>query len=534
MGASLGAVEIALALHSVFQSPDDTLLWDTGHQAYAHKLLTGRWEAFSSLRRKDGIAGFLSREESPHDAFGAGHAGTILSAAAGISWARQATSPQAWTVAVVGDGSLTTGLSFEALNHLQALKTGPLFLVINDNRYSIGQNIGAIPAILASPVRAKEYFAAFGFEWVDPVDGHDLKALTQAFKSVRGGKIGQRVVMVARTEKGRGYAPALEDPVKFHGISAALAASKIVEAPTNKIGSFSESLGATLIERALSDPKLVVITAAMAEGTGLQAFARRFPQRFFDVGISEQHAVTFAAGLATQGLRPVVAIYSTFAQRALDQVIHDVCLQKLPVTFALDRAGLVGQDGATHHGAFDLAYLGMIPNIRVVAPSSYQELRGSLLNPSDTPLAVRYPRGAGATERPESQTLLNAGWASLRPASSEKKVIVALGTAIEEVWKSAQTVDPDGDFLSVELLIQAKPLPTDWLEHRARRKTPILFVEHGAARGGVGEHLAALLSGRVEVDVAGIPDRFVAHALPAEQLQDAGLDARHLTRRLQK
>ncbi|MGZ3699406.1 MAG: 1-deoxy-D-xylulose-5-phosphate synthase, partial [Bdellovibrionota bacterium] len=475
LGASLGAVELAIALHYVFDSPEEPIVWDVGHQAYAHKLLTGRWERFETLRQKEGISGFLSREESEHDVFGAGHSSTALSAALAMSWA----SPDRWSIAVVGDGGLTAGLAFEALNNLRATVRGPLLIVLNDNQMSISENVGSVSALLAGG-RGEELFQPYGLRYVGPLDGHDLSALIGTLRGIKADPNSAPILVHAITQKGKGYAPAEESPASYHGVSPIPAK---VPAPSAKSAkTYSQVFGEAMIELAARDPKIVAITAAMPDGTGLLEFARKFPDRFFDVGIAEPHAVTFAAGLATRGFRPVVAIYSTFLQRALDSAIHDVAIQNLGVTFAIDRAGLVGADGPTHHGAFDLAYLGMIPGMSVTAPTSYAELR-SLLEmavESGKPWAIRYPRGSG----PERAAMNGAEF------SNAQAIVVALGSAAARASKALALCDPQGDRVAFAQTGWAKPISRELIEQlRLYPKVPLLIAEDGSIRGGFGQEL---------------------------------------------
>jgi len=427
--SNLGSVELAIALHYVFNSPEDKIVWDVGHQAYPHKLITGRRDRFHTIRQPGGLSGFLQREESPHDHFGAGHASTSISAALGMAVAGRLKGERFHTVAVIGDGALTGGMAYEALNNAGSLQV-PLIVVLNDNEMSIAPNVGALPKYL-SRIRTDERYTQakieverllhrmpqgdwllelgkrmkdglkevvyhtmiweeLGFTYVGPVDGHNLRDLIETLQQVR--EIDGPVFVHAVTVKGKGYEPAENDPFKHHAASI-----KIPGAPPSP-PKYQDVFGETLTALAREDERIVAITAAMPDGTGLLPFAKEHPKRFFDVGIAEQHAVTFAAGLATQGLRPVAAIYSTFLQRAFDQVVHDVCIQKLPVVLAMDRAGFAGEDGRTHHGLFDIAYLRCLPNMVLMAPKDENELRHMLKTAilyEDGPIALRYPRGAG-------------------------------------------------------------------------------------------------------------------------------------------
>jgi 1-deoxy-D-xylulose-5-phosphate synthase len=520
LGASLGAVDLAIALHYVFESPRDSLVWDVGHQAYAHKLITGRYDVFSTLRKFGGISGFLSREESEHDAFGAGHSSTSLSAALAIAWANgqgaKSTLPDQsspWSVAIIGDGAITAGLSFEALNNMRAKAMGPLLVVLNDNQMSISPNVGAVPTIL-SGANAQEFFRLFGFDYVGPVDGHDIPTLIKTLKSIRENPTGNPIVLHTLTQKGKGYAPAEENPESFHGVSPL--AAKVGDSPAPpKQKSYSEAFGEALCKLAEKDPRIVAITAAMSEGTGLVEFSKKFPSRFFDVGIAEPHAVTFAAGLAAKGYRPVVAIYSTFLQRALDAVIHDVALQKLGVTFALDRAGLVGADGPTHHGMFDLVYMGMIPEMRIYAPTALSDLESALEASISGvgPAAVRFPRGSGPQNWPAAQ---EHGLRFLKKPSKSRGIVVALGAATSRASQAAQALKSEE--LSVVSVFQAKPIPQELIHYLNQNKdVPLAIVEDGVTTGGFGERLYAELLPRISKPVLmGYADHFVPHGSPSD------------------
>lgn len=564
LGASLGVVELAIALHFVFDSPNDSLVWDIGHQAYAHKLLTGRWKNFNSLRTKGGVSGFLSRKESIHDVFGAGHSSTAFSAALAISWANGRKKPTNndkssdnnngnWTVAIVGDGGMTAGLSFEALNNVrslynqQTLNAGPFLLVLNDNQLSISSNTGGIPGIL-SEGRGREFFELFGLDFAGPVNGHDLPTLIGVLQKLKNRpQTAKPFVLHVLTEKGRGYAPAEETPSIFHGVSA-------VPADKNRISekTFSHCFGEYLCELAAADPAIVAITAAMTEGTGLEEFARRFPERFFDVGIAEPHAVTFAAGLATQRYKPVVAIYSTFLQRGLDQVIHDVALQQLGVTFVLDRAGLVGADGPTHHGVFDLAYLGMIPKLTVSTPSCFNDLSTTLRQAigSGQPWAIRYPKGSdnlkGSDNFAESgkchDAVLKNGFRCHQkpPQANPLLITVALGMTAERTLKAVNQVDPNKERIMALSFIDAKPLPQALIDQLlCFREAAVLFVEDGVIRGGVGQALlheikrqtGAARIGRWEL--AGFGDHFIEHGSSAELEDQEQVSTKALIGRMQ-
>jgi 1-deoxy-D-xylulose-5-phosphate synthase len=517
LGASLGAVEIAIALHYVFESPAEPILWDVGHQAYAHKLLTGRADRFESLRTAYGVSGFLVRAESPHDVFGAGHSSTALSAALGVAWAKGREASPGWTAAVVGDGGLTAGLALEALNNMGTEGIGPMLIVLNDNQMSISANVGGISRLLAEG-RSREFFEFFGLDYHGPVDGHDLEALVNAFREAKSNYQGRPIVLHALTQKGRGYAPAESAPASYHGVGPISSTPK---------SSYSEAFGRALCRLAERDPRVVAVTAAMPEGTGLTEFARKFPDRFFDVGIAEPHAVTFAAGLATQGFRPVVAIYSTFLQRAYDSLIHDVALQNLHVVFAIDRAGIVGADGPTHHGAFDLAMIGAVPNFRIVAPACYADLDALLeeaIN-ANGPCAIRYPRGGGATELAGPRALR---W--IENPAAPRAAVVALGATADRAARAAKTM-PD---IALAATVLAKPIAPElvtWL--KARPELPLLIVEDGAIRGGFGQALACALGPRSgAIDFAGYEDHFIMHGSPIDLEQAERLSVEALVERL--
>lgn len=533
LGASLGAVELAIALHYVFESPREAIVWDVGHQAYAHKLITGRWDRFETLRLENGISGFLSREESVHDAFGAGHSSTSISAALGIARARQVFAKTApWTVAVIGDGGLTAGLAFEALNNLRETATGPLLIVVNDNQMSISKNAGAVPAILASS-RAPEFFSLFGCEYHGPFDGHDLATLISVFANLKKDKYKAPIVVHAITQKGKGYAPAEELPSAFHGISPLKKNDLKIEKPASPKKSFSDTIGDCLIALAEKDERITAITAAMKEGTGLSAFAERFPDRFHDVGIAEPHAVTFAAGLAAGGLRPVACIYSTFLQRALDSTIHDVCIQKLPVILAIDRAGVVGADGPTHHGAFDLAYLGAIPDLRISSPSCLADVRELFSRAVDAgvPWAIRYPRGSG----PEALAIPLEG--SLRwhhRAENPKLIVVALGPSASRAEGARKNADPAGSLITLVSSVDAKPIPLELLKYLAENPdSALLTIEDSAIHGGFGQALTGELPDhRGHREHAGYEDRFLPHASPESLENSQGLSASGIEKRM--
>ncbi len=533
LGASLGPVELAIALHRVFDSPAEPIIWDVGHQAYAHKLLTGRWDRFSTLRQTGGVSGFLSRDESEHDVFGAGHSSTALSAALGIASTRA--QSQAWTVAVVGDGGLTAGLALEALNNVRAVSVGPLLTVLNDNQMSIAPNVGAIPAILAGG-EARDFFSHFGFDYVGPIDGHRIDVLLGTLEGIKRGYAGRPVLLHIHTQKGKGYAPAEESPAFFHGVGPLQ--SKVVSGGPTPLHSFSDEFGKALCRLAEEDPRIVAISAAMPEGTGLTEFSRRFPTRFFDVGIAEPHAVTFAAGLAVAGYRPVVAIYSTFLQRALDSIIHDVAIQRLPVIFAVDRAGLVGADGPTHHGVFDLSYLGMIPGLELTAPACLSDVEVLLRRglATNAPFALRYPRGSGPESLPDSWVGVAGTLRHLKAPAAAKIQFVSFGASASKALKAVEQVDPECKTVSLWSLLSAKPIPAELIQALNTDRASKLFVlEEGSIRGGVGETMLRELEPRASRPILmGYPDQFVPHGAISDLEKTLGLGAQEIALRLRQ
>ena len=544
LSAGLGTVELAIALHYLYDTPQDALVWDVGHQAYPHKMLTGRRDALAGIRRRDGISGFLKRDESPYDAFGAGHSSTSISAALGMAAAARQQGIATRAVAVIGDGALTAGLAFEALDHAGELGAD-LLVVLNDNGMSISENVGALCRHLASrghgPVQDVDgFFDALGFNYRGPVDGHDLPLLLTEIRRLQG--IPGPKLLHVRTVKGKGYARAEAEPIKYHGVTpfdpvAGIVAGKPT-APT-----YTQVFGEWLCELAERDPRIVVITPAMREGSGLVAFAKRFPDRYHDVGIAEQHAVTFAAGLAARGLRPVVAIYSTFLQRAFDQLVHDVCLQGLPVTFAIDRAGLVGPDGATHNGSLDLSFLRCVPGITVMTPSDADSLRAMLRTgiEGEGPSAIRYPRTAAAGESRRTATAaltedaepsadgalallprpLPVGRGELQRRGSGI-ALLAFGTLVHTAHEFAEIVDA-----SVADMRFVKPLDEALVLELAASHDLLVTLEENVIAGGAGTAVSELLARHgqdIPVLHLGLPDRPLEHGTREQCLQDAGLD----------
>ncbi|MCM2265757.1 MAG: 1-deoxy-D-xylulose-5-phosphate synthase [Desulfuromonadales bacterium] len=575
LASSLGVVELTIALHRVFDSPHDKIVWDVGHQAYAHKLLTGRAARFHTLRQLDGISGFPKRAESPHDSFDVGHSGTSISVALGMAAARDTAGGGEKIVAVIGDGSLTGGIAFEAINHAGHLKSN-LVVILNDNEMSISPNVGALSAFMSRTMTSELFrrarreteqflghlprfgkeliglvqraehslkgfltpgmlFEAFGFEYVGPIDGHRLDDLIETLRNAA--RLEGPVLIHILTKKGKGYGPAEQEPARFHGIGpfdpATGVAREVKGGPTSYTGVF----GRTLVELAESDLRVVAVTAAMPDGTGLQPFAERYPSRFFDVGIAEQHAVTFAAGMAARGLRPVVAIYSSFMQRAYDSVIHDVCLQNLPVIFALDRGGLVGADGPTHHGTFDLSFLRPIPNLTVMAPRDEHELRRALITAlgHDGPFALRYPRGAGeGVDLGRAIEPLTIGCGE-KLRDGKDGVICAVGVGVPSAMAAAELLGGEGLELTVVDARFIKPLDAELLVGEAVRTGRVITVEENALMGGFGSAvLECLAEKEVNVPVlrVGLPDIFVEQGSQSELRRRYELDAEGLAARI--
>lgn len=526
LGASLGAVEIAVALHRIFNSPTDKIVWDVGHQAYAHKLLTGRAGRFSTLRQRGGLSGFLLREESPHDVYGAGHSSTALSAALGFAF-----RSDDWTIAVVGDGGMTAGVALEALNNfLSPNDFGPMLVILNDNQMSISENVGGIPHLLSNGQGA-DFFQMFGLEYVGPLNGHDLPTLLATLNGIKTAHPRRPVLLHLLTQKGKGYSPAEAHPALFHGVGPAQVSD--VSGKTRALGegdirpsqkSWSEAFCDALIAAAEKDPKIVAITAAMADGTGLLPFAKRFPDRFFDVGIAEPHAVTFAAGLAANGWKPVCAVYSTFLQRGFDALIHDVALQNLPVVFAVDRAGIVGADGPTHHGVFDLAYAGLIPGLSIFTPGTAEDLAGSLhlALQERGPSFIRYPRGK-AESRPEIE------YAEVRGSSqitlSTRRLAICFGPVGNRIEKLLPRLSEEkrNEFVLIQI-VRAKPISRDLLRtlttYRAQLKS-ILFFEEGVQHGSLSSELS-LHFPEIPATFFNYRDQFLSHGSVSEIEKEIG------------
>jgi 1-deoxy-D-xylulose-5-phosphate synthase len=527
--ASLGTVELTIALHYVFDTPRDRLIWDVGHQAHAHKMLTGRRKDLARMKRGDGPSGFLRRCESPHDVFGTGHAGTSISAGAGIAEAARRKGEDFRVVVVIGDGAATEGMSFEALNHLGELRSR-LRVVFNDNGMSIAPSVGG----LARFGRHRAYFESLGLDYSGPVDGHDLGELLEALRGLSASD-GPAVLHV-KTRKGCGYPPSERDPFGWHATRPFEIASGCRERePAGSPPSWTSVFAHALERLADRDPRVVAITAAMPDGTGLDRFARKHPSRVYDVGIAEQHAVTFAAGLAAEGLRPVCAIYSAFLQRAFDQIVHDVALQNLPVIFALDRAGLVGGDGPTHHGVFDLGYLRMIPNLVVAAPRDENELQHLLATAveGDRPFAIRFPRGSasGVALDPDPKPLPLGLAEILR--SGDDVALVAIGKAVSAARAAAELLEERGISAAVVDARFVKPLDGDLLARIAAHCRRIVTVEDHSVQCGFGSAVLELLGSRlagVAVQRLGIGDEFVTHGAVSDQWRAVGIDPDSIAR----
>jgi 1-deoxy-D-xylulose-5-phosphate synthase len=556
LAPSLGVVELTLALHHVFNTPSDKLIWDVGHQAYAHKLITGRKNQFHTLRQYKGISGFPKRSESPYDAFDTGHSSTSISAALGIAIAKHLKKCKNRVIAVIGDGSMTGGMSFEALNQAGHLNKD-LIVVLNDNEMSISPNVGALSSFLSRKmtskqvVRAKEelkhllksfsnigenilqvlkkseesfkgfftpgmLFEALKFEYIGPIQGHKIENLIETFKNVRDFSHGPVLIHVI-TKKGKGYTPAEENPGDYHGLGPFdIATGAPLPAAKTPI-SYTRCFGDTLVHLAETEPKIVAITAAMPAGTGLMRFARRFPGRFFDVGIAEQHAVTFAAGLATEGILPVVAIYSTFLQRGLDQIIHDVCLQKLPVTFAIDRAGVVGDDGPTHHGVFDLSFLRLVPNLVIMAPKDENEMQHMLHTGifHEGPAAIRYPRGQGeGVELSDKLHKIPIGKGELLREGNDI-LLLPVGNRVSPALEAAMGLKKVGIDAAVINPRFVKPLDSDLIIDWAVKTGKVVTVEDNARMGGFGSAVLELLAANnlshIKVNILAYADKFLEH-----------------------
>ena len=521
--ANLGVIELTVALHYQLDLPKDNLIWDVGHQSYAHKVLTGRRDQLKKIRKTGGIAGFPSIFESVYDTFGTGHSSTSLSALAGIAKANHLSGTQSKNVAVIGDGALTAGQAFEALNHIAELNSNVL-IVVNDNQMSIDANRGNLGRVLANTKKAKLYFETLGFHYQFCEKGnnfsHVFKAIEKSLKLV-----GPRILHV-KTKKGFGFQEAEQDHIRWHATESKV---KILpkKAPITDFPKFQEVAGATMVKLGKKDEKVVVVTPAMPTGSGLKEFESLFPDRFFDVGIAEQHAITFCAGLAKQGYKVYCFIYSTFLQRGYDQLIHDVCLQKLPVVFCIDRAGLVGGDGATHHGAFDMAFLQPIPNIVIQAPSTLSELQESLFRAKETkgPLAIRYPRGRGKEVLKQTESAVIPPFKIIQ----QGKVlgIISIGATYHTV-KSAMKLLEEKYKISWLQLYQVKPLPMKEIQSFSEKLKVVITVEDGVVKGGIGSQIASSLNINNRIIPLGVQDHFVEHGDIEDLKKQEGFDAESL------
>jgi 1-deoxy-D-xylulose-5-phosphate synthase len=568
LAPSLGVVELSIALHYVFDAPEDKIIWDVGHQSYAHKLITGRRDRFETLRTYGGISGFPKREESPYDTFDTGHSSTSISAGLGISTAKALKGERTKVISVIGDGSTTAGMAFEGLNQAGHTETD-LIVVLNDNAMSISPNVGAFSSFLSRKMTGRRFvyfrkelvnflksipgvgedilgllrksedsfitfftpgmlFEAFKFQYLGPISGHRLDRLIETFENIK--HLEGPVLVHVLTVKGKGYGPAEKDPAHFHGLGGFEISTGTPKKTSPEPPTFTEVFGHSMVELGEREKRLFAITAAMPEGTGLNQFAEAYPERFMDVGIAEQHAVTFAAGLATEGFKPVVAIYSTFLQRAFDQVIHDVCLPSLPVVFCLDRGGLVGEDGQTHHGHFDVTYLRSLPNMTVMAPKDEDELRHMLFTDLQhpSPVAIRYPRarGIGVPLDPEYKTLPIGEAELLR--EGEDLVIIALGSMVFPSLQAAALLEEEGRSVAVVNCRYAKPLDRKLADY-AQATGKALVVEENIRQGGLSSAFLELLNDLdirdVQVKRIGLPDAFVEHGPMAILKANLGLDA---------
>ncbi len=571
LASSLGVVELTIAIHYVFDTPNDKLIWDVGHQAYAHKLLTGRRDQFHSLRQHKGIAGFTRIKESPYDTLSTGHSSTSISASLGVAHAKYLKEEKAKVIAVIGDGSLTAGLAYEGLNQAgDQFKDRELIVILNDNDMSISRNVGALSSFLSRKLSGKRLqearkdfgeflrslpkigddvyqfakrseeslkafttpgilFEAFNFEYFGPINGHKLNHLIDILNNIKYLK--EPVLLHVTTQKGKGYPPAEENPVYFHGCGCFEVETGTCIDPKNPDPSYTEVFGQTMIRLAEKDQRIVAVTAAMPEGTGLANFARTYPDRFFDVGIAEQHGVTFAAGMATEGLKPVVAVYSTFLQRAYDQILHDVCLDRLPVTFAIDRGGIVGEDGSTHHGLFDLCYLRCLPNMVVMAPADENELQHMLATAieHDGPIAFRYPRGS-TTGNPLDEMIkpLPIGKGKILE-NGDDILILAIGKSVGDALEASNFLKEKGISATIVNCRFVKPLDAELIISLATRIPYVITVEENVLQGGFGSAVLETLNDAgvtgLRVERIGVADTFVEHG-PQKLLRSLyGIDA---------
>jgi len=577
LGAGLGVIELTVALHYVFDTPKDKLVWDVGHQAYPHKIITGRRDRIRTLRKGGGLSGFTKRSESEYDTFGAAHSSTSISSSLGIAVAKSLSKNSNRVVAVIGDGAMSAGMAYEAMNNAGALKS-KLIVILNDNDMSIARPVGAMSSYLARLLSGKTYFSfretiksitsifskkfkdkagkaevfirdivsggtlfnELGFYYVGPIDGHNLDSLIPVLNNVKNSKYDGPILVHVVTKKGKGYKPAEDSRDKYHGVSKFNVVTGEQSKPRSNTPSYTKVFANTLIKHAENDTKIIGITGAMPSGTGMDIFGKKFPDRMFDVGIAEQHAVTFAAGLTTEGYKPFAAIYSTFLQRAYDQVVHDVAIQSLPVRFAIDRAGLVGADGPTHAGAFDITYLSTLPNFVVMAASDEAELVrmvNTAVSINDRPCAFRYPRGNGlGIELPAINEILELGKGKIIKEGS-KIAILSFGTRLQECLKAASKLDAKGISTTVADARFVKPLDQKLIMDLCLHHEVLITIEEGSI-GGFGSHIFQLLSERgifdkgLKIRSMILPDRFIDQDTPDNMYKAAGLDAQTIEQKV--
>jgi len=573
LGAGLGVVELTIAIHYVFNTPKDKLVWDVGHQSYPHKIITGRRDGVRTLRKGGGLSGFTKRSESEYDPFGAAHSSTSISSTLGMAVANSLSNNSNHVIAVIGDGAMSAGMAYEAMNNAGAMKS-KLIVILNDNDMSIARPVGAMSSYLARLLSGKTYFGfreiiksitslfskrfkdkagkaeefirdivsggtlfnELGFYYVGPIDGHDLDSLIPVLKNVKNSKYDGPILIHTVTKKGKGYKPAEDSRDKFHGVSKFNVVTGEQSKSSTNLPSYTKVFANTLVKHAENDTKIIGITGAMPSGTGMDIFAKKFPDRMFDVGIAEQHAVTFAAGLATEGYKPFVAIYSTFLQRAYDQVVHDVAIQKLPVRFAIDRAGLVGADGPTHAGSFDIAYLATLPNFIVMAASDEAELVrmiNTTVNINDQPSAFRYPRGNGiGLELPKIKEILEIGKGRIIK-EGKKVAILNFGARLQECLKASKNLDSKGISTTVVDARFAKPLDQKLIMDLCFNHEVLITIEEGSI-GGFGSHDFQMLSERgifdkgLKIRSMILPDQFINQDTPENMYKIAGLDAQSI------
>ena len=578
LGAGLGVVELTVAVHYVFNTPKDKLVWDVGHQCYPHKIITGRKKSIRNLRKGGGLSGFTKRAESEYDPFGAAHSSTSISSTLGIAVANKLSNNNNNVLAIIGDGAMSAGMAYEAMNNAGALKS-KLVVILNDNEMSIAKPVGAMSKYLARLLSGKMYFSfretvkmiissfskrfaektakaedlikglvsggtlfsELGFYYIGPIDGHDVTNLVQVLENVKNSKHEGPVLIHTITQKGKGYKPAEESGDKYHGVSKFNVATGVQIKSKSNTPAYTKIFAETLVKHAEQDTKIIGITGAMPDGTGMDIFEKNFPDRMFDVGIAEQHAVTFAAGLATEGYKPFAAIYSTFLQRAYDQVVHDVAIQSLPVRFAIDRAGLVGADGPTHAGSFDITYLSTLPNFIVMAASDEAELVrmvNTAVKINDKPCAFRYPRGNGVgVELPSMSEILEIGKGRI-VRKGKQAAILCLGARLEECKKAAEILSSKGIELTIVDARFAKPLDEKLIMEVATSHEVVITIEEGSV-GGFGSHVAQLFSDRGVFDKGlkfrsmTLPDLFLDQDTPDEMYKKAGLDCNSIVEKIE-